>query len=82
MNLDKVHELNELSSDVEHNLPRMKQLAHELVEEMMQPQQEKKVEWYEYAHLRVCNMWLQKESCRQCLFEVLCNLNNKDGMSF
>ena len=44
MNLDKVHELNELSSDVEHNLPRMKQLAHELVEEMMQPQQEKMVE--------------------------------------
>lgn len=81
MNLDKVRELNELSDDVEKNLPRMKQLAHELVEEMNQPQQKKQPEWYEYSHLRICNMWLQKESCRQCLFEVLCNLNNKDGMS-
>lgn len=82
MNLDKVHELNELSDDVEKNLPRMKQLAHELVEEMNQPKQKKQPEWYEYSHLRICNMWLQKKNCRQCLFEVLCNLNNKDGMSF
>jgi len=32
MNIDKIHELNELSSDIEHNLPRMKELAHEIVE--------------------------------------------------
>lgn len=81
MNLEKIHELNELSSDAEHNLPRMKQLAHEIVEALNKPKVNKKPEWYEYAHLRVCNMWLQRESCRQCLFEVLCNLKNKDGMS-
>ena len=80
MNLEKIHELNELSSDIEHNLPRMKELAHEIVE-ALNIQKPDKVEWYEYANLRVCNMWLQQDSCRKCLFEVLCNLYNKDGMS-
>ena len=28
---------------------------------------------YEYKHLRVCEKGLQIESCRRCLFEVLCN---------
>ena len=28
---------------------------------------------YEYKHLRVCEKWLQIESCRKCLFEVLCH---------
>lgn len=81
MNVDKIHELNELSSDVEHNLPRMKELAHEIVKALNMPQVKKEPEWYEYDYLRVCNMWLQQDSCRKCLFEVLCNLYNKNGMS-
>ena len=28
---------------------------------------------YEYRDKRVCEYWLQIESCRKCLFEVLCN---------
>lgn len=28
---------------------------------------------YEYKHLRICEKNLQRESCRKCLFEVLCN---------
>ena len=28
---------------------------------------------YEYKHLRICEKWLQIESCRKCLFEVLCH---------
>jgi len=29
---------------------------------------------YEYKHLRICEKWLQRESCSKCLFEVLCHL--------
>ena len=46
---------------------------------------EKEENEYEYKHLRVCEKWLQIESCRKCLFEVLChyekmkeNLQNND----
>ena len=83
MNLDKIHELNELSSDVEHNLQRMKELAHEIVE-ALNIQKLDKVEWYEYAHLRICKHWLQRETCHDCLFENWCRLdksylsNNKE----
>lgn len=28
---------------------------------------------YEYKNLRICEKGLQIESCRKCLFEVLCN---------
>ena len=28
---------------------------------------------YEYKHLRICEKWLQRESCRKCITEVLCN---------
>ena len=28
---------------------------------------------YEYKHLRICEKWLQIESCRKCLFELLCH---------
>jgi hypothetical protein len=28
---------------------------------------------YEYKHLRICEKWLQIESCRKCLLEILCN---------
>jgi len=28
---------------------------------------------YEFQHLRICEKWLQRESCRKCLFEILCN---------
>ena len=30
---------------------------------------------YEYKHLRICKYGLQRESCRKCLFEVLCHLH-------
>ncbi len=45
---------------------------------------EEKIEWYEYADKRICKYWLQIESCRKCLFEALCNLENnkkQDAMS-
>ena len=74
MNIEKIHELNELSSDVEHNLPRMKELAHEIVK-ALNIQKPDKVEWYEYAHLRICKHWLQKETCHDCLFENWCRLD-------
>lgn len=80
MNVEKIHELNELSSNPELNMPRMKELAKEIVCALNSPKK-KEPEWYEYSHLRVCNKGLQRESCRKCLFEVLCNLHNKDGMS-
>lgn len=38
--------------------------------------EKEKIEWYEYADKRICKYGLQRESCRQCLFEVLCNLEN------
>ena len=34
---------------------------------------EKEENEYEYKHLRICEKWLQIESCRKCLFEVLCH---------
>ena len=27
---------------------------------------------------RICEYWLQMESCRQCLFDVLCNLKKQN----
>lgn len=35
--------------------------------------QMKEKEEYEYEDLRICEKWLQIESCRKCLFEVLCH---------
>ena len=32
---------------------------------------------YEYAHLRICKHNLQRESCRKCLFETLCRLEDQ-----
>lgn len=32
-----------------------------------------KENWYEYKNLRICEKGLQIESCRKCLFEVLCH---------
>ena len=34
---------------------------------------------YEYKNLRICEKWLQIESCRKCLFEVLCNYEKQNG---
>lgn len=28
---------------------------------------------------RICEYWLQIESCRQCLFEALCNLEEQNA---
>lgn len=35
---------------------------------------------YEYKHLRICEKWLQIESCRKCLFEILCNYQKQNGL--
>ncbi len=76
MNLEKIHELNELSEDVEHNLPRMKQLAHEIIEALSELDSEKtETKWYEYSHLRICKHWIQRESCHDCTFENSCKLD-------
>ena len=32
---------------------------------------------YEYKHLRICKHNIQKESCRKCLFENLCRLEDQ-----
>lgn len=32
---------------------------------------------YEYKHLRVCRHGIQRESCRKCLFEVFCHLEEQ-----
>lgn len=32
--------------------------------------------WYEHSDLKICKYWLQIQSCRKCLFENLCNLEN------
>lgn len=77
MNIDieKIHELNELSSNPELNMPRMKELAKEIVDILNSPSKKEEPKGYEYAHLRVCDKGLQRESCRKCLFETLCNLD-------
>ena len=32
---------------------------------------------YEYKYLRICRHNIQRESCRKCLFEVLCHLEEQ-----
>lgn len=29
--------------------------------------------------IRICEYWLQIKSCRQCLFEALCNYQKQNG---
>ena len=36
---------------------------------------------YEYQDLRICEKGLQIESCRKCLFEVLCNYEKQKDLS-
>lgn len=43
----------------------------------MKEKEKTKNEWYEYKHLRICRHGLQIESCRKCLFEVLCHLEDQ-----
>ena len=35
------------------------------------------VKGYEYSDKRICKHNIQRETCRECLFEVLCNLEDK-----
>lgn len=67
-----IRELNELSSDSEKNLSRMQEIARVLLREHFAPSND-----YEYSGKRVCEYGLQIESCRQCLFDTLCNLKKK-----
>lgn len=32
---------------------------------------------YEYKDLRICKHNIQRQSCRKCLFEVLCHLEEQ-----
>jgi hypothetical protein len=43
-------------------------------------EKEETKDWYEYKHLRICRHWLQRESCRKCLFEVLCHLEETNSL--
>ena len=36
---------------------------------------------YEHANKRICRHHLQRDSCRDCLFETLCELENKQNKS-
>lgn len=76
--MELVRELNELSSDSEKNLERMKEIARVLLREHFAPRND-----YEHKDLKVCQYWLQIESCRQCLFDSLCNMkkNNLEASS-
>ena len=38
-----------------------------------------KEDWYEYKNLRICEKWLQIESCRRCLLETLCHYEKNNG---
>ena len=33
--------------------------------------------WYEHDDKRICKYWLQREICRDCLFECLCTPEDK-----
>lgn len=46
----------------------------------IKPKMEKETKWYEYANKRICKYWLQRETCRQCLFEILCDLEWKKDL--
>ena len=39
--------------------------------------EKEKINDYEYKHLRICKHNIQRESCRDCLFEVLCRLEDQ-----
>lgn len=39
--------------------------------------EKEKINDYEYAHLRICKHNLQRESCKKCLFETLCRLEDQ-----
>lgn len=38
---------------------------------------EEKEKGYEYENLRICKHNIQRETCRNCLFDVLCNLEEQ-----
>lgn len=44
-------------------------------------EKEKTKNEYEYKHLRICRHGLQRESCRKCLFEVLCHLEEQKHLT-
>ena len=33
--------------------------------------------WYEHDDKRICKYWLQREICRDCLFDNLCSPEDK-----
>lgn len=43
----------------------------------MKEKEKETKDWYEYKHLRICRHGIQRESCRKCLFEVFCHLEEQ-----
>lgn len=72
--MELVRELNELSSDSEKNLERMQEIARVLLREHFAPRND-----YEHKDKRVCEYGLQMESCRECLFDALCNMKKNNS---
>lgn len=62
MREDLIQELNRLSEFWDIYKDRMREIAKELVKDL--------------DRSRICKYWIQRESCRQCLFENLCLLES------
>lgn len=70
--MELIQELNDLSEFEEQNKERMREIASILVDEYYHPDiQEAEPE---KQKKRICKEWLQIESCRECLFDTLCQL--------
>lgn len=67
-------ELWELSEHGEQNMKRMKEIASILVYKYNHPDIQDSEP--EKKKPRICREWLQIEHCKDCLFEVLCNLKH------
>ena len=70
-----IKELNDLSEFEEQNKERMREIASVLVAEYMP---EKKVDDYEFKHLKICRKWIQRQSCRWCIWEAACHLEEQN----
>lgn len=66
------NELASLSEFEEQNIWRMKEIAHVLVDHFMHPETSDS-STTEHKN-RICKEWLEMNSCRECLFDTLCNL--------
>lgn len=70
-----IKELNELSQDFTHNKERMTEIAKILLADHYWYIKTK--EDYEYANRRICRHGIQRESCRDCVTEATCHLEEQ-----